>query len=132
MRDEHQARAVSMLQKRRAAMAAVEIAAEAWSVPLGQMMLSGRQRARVSEARQMAMYLAHVVGGLTMREVAIEFGRRRSTVSHACHAIEDRRESVLYDREIDLLERALRRRIGEIEAEMETRAARVGIELKSA
>jgi hypothetical protein len=101
----------SMLYKRRVAMAALEVMAEAYGVPLGRLTMSTRQRANVAFARQTAMYLCHVVGRLTMREVALEFERERSTVSHACHAVEDRRESPVFDAQLTYLEQALRERI---------------------
>jgi hypothetical protein len=53
----------------------------------------GRRGARpVAFARQTAMYLAHVVFGLTLSQVGICFGRDRTTVRHACALIEDRRD----------------------------------------
>lgn len=57
-------------------------------------------------ARQIAMYLAHVVFGLSMAEVGRAFGRDRTTVVHACHLIEDRRDEVRFDQLLDHLEQA--------------------------
>jgi chromosomal replication initiation ATPase DnaA len=59
-------------------------------------------------ARQVAMYLAHVGFGLSLKEVARLFARDRSTVAHACALIEDRRDAAPLDRALDLLEGALR------------------------
>ncbi len=56
--------------------------------------------------RQIAMYLAHVVFGLSMAEVGRAFGRDRTTVLHACHLIEDRRDEVCFDHLLDRLEEA--------------------------
>ncbi len=56
------------------------------------------------------MYLCHVVGDMSLRDVADAFDRDRTTVSHACHAIEDRRECPIFDRQIEHLERELRRK----------------------
>ena len=57
-------------------------------------------------ARQIAMYLAHVGFGLSMAEVGKAFGRDRTTVVHACHLIEDRRDDVRFDQMLDHLEQA--------------------------
>ena len=89
---------------------AIELAANACSVPYNDI-LAGRRNGPVAFARQVAMYLCHVVGDLSIRDVADELARDRSTVSHACHAIEDRREDPVFDRDIDALEAALRMRI---------------------
>ena len=63
-----------------------------------------RGRANVALARQVAMYLAHVVCGLTLTDTGRLFGRDRTTVAHACGVIEDRRDDPLFDRALDLLE----------------------------
>jgi hypothetical protein len=57
-------------------------------------------------ARQIAMYLAHVGFGLSMAEVGRAFGRDRTTVVHACHLIEDRRDETRFDQMLDHLEQA--------------------------
>jgi Bacterial dnaA protein helix-turn-helix len=59
-------------------------------------------------ARQAAMYLAHVGCGLTFTEIGRLFQRDRTTVAHACGRIEDRRESVPFDRALELLEGVVR------------------------
>ena len=59
-------------------------------------------------ARQAAMYLAHVGCGLTFTEIGRLFHRDRTTVAHACGRIEDRRESVPFDRALELLEGVVR------------------------
>ncbi len=57
-------------------------------------------------ARQIAMYLAHVGFGLSMAEVGRAFGRDRTTVLHACHVVEDKRDEVRFDQLLDHLEQA--------------------------
>ena len=57
-------------------------------------------------ARQIAMYLAHVGFGLSMAEIGRAFGRDRTTVVHACHLIEDRRDEMRFDHLLDHLEQA--------------------------
>ncbi|MBT8473579.1 MAG: hypothetical protein KJN99_13305 [Marinicaulis sp.] len=59
----------------------------------------------------MAMYLARVVGQLALSEVAEIFGRDRSTVSHGCANIADRRDSPLFDMQMEYKEKRLRKRI---------------------
>lgn len=90
--------------------AALKIAATACGVECADV-AAVKRNASVAFARQLAMYLCHVVGDMSLRDVAAEFGRDRTTVSHACHAIEDRRECPIFDRQIDHLERDLRRRV---------------------
>lgn len=60
-------------------------------------------------ARRLAMYLAHVGGGLTLTATAELFERDRRTVSQAAAAIEDARDlDVRLDRTLDTMERAVR------------------------
>jgi chromosomal replication initiation ATPase DnaA len=59
-------------------------------------------------ARQVAMYLAHVGGGLNYTEVGRLFARDRTTVAHACGRVEDLRDDAAFDRAIELLEGAMR------------------------
>jgi hypothetical protein len=66
-----------------------------------------RGAARIAEARQVAMYLAHVACGLSLTDVGRLFSRDRTTVAHACAVIEDRRDDEAFDRALDLLEWAV-------------------------
>ena len=87
-----------------------EIASEAFGV--AQADINGRSRtAEVSFARQVAMYLAHIVGQLTLMQVAYAFDRDRTTVSHACNNVEDRRDGPMFDMQLNYLEQRLRERI---------------------
>jgi chromosomal replication initiation ATPase DnaA len=76
-----------------------------------------RGRAHVALARQAAMYLAHIVCGLSLTEVGKLFQRDRTTVSHACALIEDQRDDEVFDQLLELLERVtreeVRRRLGD-------------------
>lgn len=56
-----------------------------------------RRSARAVFARQVAMYLAHVVCGFSLTEVGLIFARDRTTVAHACELIEDRRDEPEFD-----------------------------------
>lgn len=55
-------------------------------------------------ARQVAMYIATVGFGMSYARVAAALGRDRSTVQHACRAVEDRRDDPAFDRWIEALE----------------------------
>lgn len=66
-----------------------------------------RCRAPVAFARQVAMYLAHVVCGLSMTSVGVLYGRDRTTVAYACALVEDRRDDPDFDRSLEQLELAI-------------------------
>lgn len=80
--------------------------------------LLGRHKSmRVVVSRQLAMYLVHTMLGRTYLETARLFDRDRTTVSHACARIEDRREDhSVFEREVLRLERQILDRLdGEID-----------------
>lgn len=98
----------------RVAREAMDVAASAHNVSISELMAPGRCRSIVAHARQIAMYLAHVVGGMSLTEISNAFGRDRTTAAHACHAIEDRRESGAFDEQMAGLEGKLRARVAAI------------------
>lgn len=69
---------------------------------------STRGAQTVSLARQVAMYITHVCFGLSLSRVANAFLRDRSTVAHACHLIEDKRDDPAFDDMLEALEEAAR------------------------
>ncbi|MEM7399870.1 MAG: helix-turn-helix domain-containing protein [Pseudomonadota bacterium] len=73
---------------------------------------STRRSPRAALARQVAMYLAHVVCGLSMTEVGVLFSRDRTTVAHACEVVEDRRDDPEMDSCVERLECAVAAVIG--------------------
>jgi chromosomal replication initiation ATPase DnaA len=75
-----------------------------YRVEKGQLKRPTRGRSRVAFARQVAMYMAHVTFGLTLTTVGREFGRDRTTVSHACALVEDARDNPEFDRTLEILE----------------------------
>jgi hypothetical protein len=79
-----------------------------FNVPEYQICGKERGKARVSAARQAAIYLAHVGGGLPQRSVARLFRRDRTTVAHACAATEDRRDDPCFDLTLAWLEFAMK------------------------
>lgn len=58
----------------------------------------------LSFARQVSMYLVHVVYQINLSRVARAFNRDRSTVSYACNVIEDCREDPCFDEKLTRLE----------------------------
>ncbi len=90
---------------------AKEIVCEAYGIPHASLMTTERRGADLARARQIAMYLAHIVGQLTLHEVAEQFQRDRSTVSHACINIEDSRDSPILELQLAYMEQRLRERL---------------------
>ena len=69
----------------------------ALSVPLAGMQSNTRCNAETALARQIAMYLCHTTFSLLLTEVGLHFNRDRTTVSHACALIEDKRDNLTFD-----------------------------------
>ena len=95
---------------------AKEVVCDANALPHTVMLNGTRGDSHVALARQTAMYLAHVVGQLTLSEVATYFKKNRTTVSHSCTNIEDRRDSPIFDLQLEFMEKQLRARIDEYRA----------------
>ncbi|WP_425411037.1 helix-turn-helix domain-containing protein [Hyphococcus sp.] len=91
-----------------------EIACEAFGLAHAELTRPDRGDVCVARARQTAMYLAHVVGRLSLNEVSEEFDRDRSTVSHACINVEDSRDSPIIEIQLDYMEKRLRERIASL------------------
>jgi chromosomal replication initiation ATPase DnaA len=62
--------------------------AKARRVSLRAVVHGGRGPIETALARQIAMYLLHVLLARTQGEIGLIFGRQRSTVSYACQTIE--------------------------------------------
>jgi chromosomal replication initiation ATPase DnaA len=71
-----------------------------------------RRSPRAAFARQVAMYLTHVVCGMSMTEVGALFSRDRTTVAHACEVVEYRRDDPELDSRVERLECAIAAVIG--------------------
>lgn len=84
--------------------------AAARGVTTRQLLSPSRGEADVALARQLAMYLMHVVLGRLYLDVGRFFGRDRTTVSYACALIEDLRDDPEFDAEVSRLERRLQMR----------------------
>ena len=59
---------------------------------------------RAAFARQVAMYLAHTGFELSLEMISRVFDRDRTTVSHACHVVEDGRDDIWLDCRLEALE----------------------------
>ncbi|MCO5731933.1 helix-turn-helix domain-containing protein [Rhizobium sp. SSA_523] len=65
---------------------------------LGERELQRRDRRRMlCHVQQVSMYVCHVALSIPMTEIGRAFGRDRTTVSHSCRRIEDRRDSEPFD-----------------------------------
>jgi hypothetical protein len=65
------------------------------------------RRRTLCHVRQIAMYVCHVALQIQLLEIGAAFGRDRTTVSHACHVVEDRRDDPAYDEFVAAVERAV-------------------------
>jgi len=80
------------LRRDAVAYALVERVVKLRRVPLGEVLQGTRGIGSAALTRQMAMYLVHVVLSRPQDVVGRLFDRERTTVSHACAAIETLRE----------------------------------------
>lgn len=83
----------------------IALVARARNIPIRQLIHRRRGSVPVARARQLAMYLSHVVLGRTLVDIGEAFGRDRTTVSYACALIEDLRDDRRFDEEVAALER---------------------------
>lgn len=73
-----------------------------------------RDRRRLAaHSRQIAMYVCHVALSISVDDIAASFGRERSTVAHACHLVEDRRDNPAFDDFVSAVERMVTSVFGE-------------------
>lgn len=91
--------------------AGIDVAAAlaAWvaGVDRGALFGASRGGAQVAAARQLAIYLAHVVLGHDLTRLSTAFGRDRATLRHALRRIEDERNDPAFDRQLIGLEAIL-------------------------
>lgn len=65
-----------------------------------------RDRRRMAcHVRQIAMYVCHVALQIPFADIGPAFGRDRTTVGHACHVVEDRRDDAAFDEFVTAIER---------------------------
>jgi chromosomal replication initiation ATPase DnaA len=77
--------------------AIMQLVARYMKVDADTMLAPSRCKERIARARQVAMYLTHTTQEMPMSEVAEAFGRDRTTVSYACHLVEDMRDDQKFD-----------------------------------
>lgn len=99
-----------------AAQLCLKTVALALCVPLKQLISSSRCKADIALACQIAMYLAHTQFSMAMTEVGLAFKRDRTTVSHACRLVEDKRDDDTFDLTLSQLEALLGEAVNAIEA----------------
>lgn len=100
-------RIISETQQRQADLAR-QMVALAFGVPAPELSAATRRRARVAFARQVAMYLTHIAYSMPLAHVGAAFGRDRTTASHACRLVEERRDDPRLDTLLTALEQGLR------------------------
>ena len=87
----------------------VELAvSRVYQISVEELLAPSRGPAPTALARQVAMYLARVVGGLRFDDVGRVFRRDRTTVAHACTVIENRRDDPVFDMTLDRLENMIK------------------------
>ncbi len=88
--------------------------AASWAdLPPQVILAPARASRRVSRARHLAFYLAHVTYGLSQNEVARRFARHRASVAYGCARIEEARERPAFDALVDTLEARARSAIAD-------------------
>ena len=87
------------------------VAAHAYGVRLDELLRRDGDET-VTRARQVAMYLAHIVLKLGQRECGRGFYRNHRAVAHACRRVEESREDPAFDRTVEWLESLLHRASG--------------------
>jgi chromosomal replication initiation ATPase DnaA len=91
-----------------AARRAIEsVVATVFEVDARELQARSRGSARTAFGRQVAMYIAHVACGISLTDVGTLFGRDRTTVSHACSLVEDKRDDPDLDCRLEHLEQAI-------------------------
>lgn len=82
--------------------------AAALALPVEELGAKTRRQAPVAFARQVSMYCAHVVLGMSLTEAGALFDRDRTTAAHACRVVEDRRDEPDIDHIIAEIEGVIR------------------------
>lgn len=66
------------------------------------------RRRHACHVRQISMYVCHVALQIPQHEIGQALGRDRTTVGHACHVVEDRRDDPDFDAFVSAVERMAR------------------------
>jgi chromosomal replication initiation ATPase DnaA len=86
----------------------IDIAGAVYCVPTRELRATARSTQEIARIRQIAMYVSHVVLGMSMTDVGKGYGRDRTTVLHACHLVEDLRDDCDFDALVQRLETVAR------------------------
>lgn len=78
-------------------------------------MLRRDRRRFACHIRQISMYVCHVALQIPMHDIGQAFGRDRTTVGHACHVVEDRRDDPAFDEFVSAVERMVTTIFGQSE-----------------
>jgi chromosomal replication initiation ATPase DnaA len=89
------------------------VVAHAYGIAVDDIRAARRGVPQTALARQVAMYLTHVVFSIRVSDVARSFGRDRSTCFHAIQKVEDLRDDPELNRMLGWLETTLRGVAGE-------------------
>lgn len=65
------------------------------------------RRRLACHVRQISMYICHVALRISQSDIGDAFGRDRTTVGHACHVVEDRRDDPVFDDFVSAMERVV-------------------------
>ncbi|MFZ5668720.1 MAG: chromosomal replication initiator DnaA [Pseudomonadota bacterium] len=76
--------------------------------PAREIAAPGRTGMLAAHGRNLAIYLSHVALSWPLSRVATNFGRDRTTVSRAVHAVEDLRDDPAFDARLTEMEAAVR------------------------
>ncbi|MEM7739366.1 MAG: helix-turn-helix domain-containing protein [Pseudomonadota bacterium] len=87
----------------------IDVTSRTFDVSRAELLAKSRSQTDIAFARQVAMYLVHVVFGLSFRDTGDAFRRERTTVAYACSLVEDKRDDLSFDRKLDAMEDGLRR-----------------------
>jgi len=81
-----------------------QITAETISLLSDRVMVRNERRRPSCHVRQISMYVCHVALRMSFSDIGAAFGRDRTTVGHACHVVEDRRDDLAFDEFVSAIE----------------------------
>nr|WP_321457711.1 helix-turn-helix domain-containing protein [uncultured Cohaesibacter sp.] len=84
-----------------------ELVARVYRLPRSALHAGTRCRKSVAFARQVAMYLSHVVLSYPLKDIARHYQRDRTTVAYACRVVEERRDEEEIELLLNILESSL-------------------------
>ena len=99
----------SKLRADREVFALTQAVAAETRVCISKMLHRSRGYGHAARARQIAMYLAHVLLSRPQHDVALIFDRDRTTAAHAMQVVEDRRDDPRLERLLERIERRFER-----------------------